>query len=35
MQLKYLKLLNKYAVLKIKYEKIIKLVDREFWGDLI
>lgn len=33
--LKYLKLLNKYTILKIKYKKILSLIDREFWGDLV
>lgn len=33
--LKYLKLLNKYTILKIKYKRILKLVDNDFWSDLL
>jgi hypothetical protein len=33
--LKYLKLLNKYAILNIKYKRILKLVDNDFWSDLL
>ena len=33
MELKYLKLLNKYAILKIKYNKLIKMFDKDFWGE--
>lgn len=33
--LKYLKLLNKYAILKIKYYHLLNNFDKNFWGDLL
>lgn len=33
MMLRYLNLLNKYTILKIKYEKLLDVVDETFWGD--
>lgn len=33
--LRYLKLKNKYAILKVKYEKLLKEIDLDIWGDIL